>query len=134
MNANELRIRNLVEYQKGCYGYVYSIESAEPRKNKRFSDKSIITIFDGGLLSVPIDEIDPIPLTEDWLLKMGFVYRGIYYHFPNHDIFKLEQYKNKNAYWLRHASESLDSVRINHVHTLQNLYFSLTGEELQLTN
>jgi len=75
----------------------------------------------------------PIPLTEEWLLKFGFVLRGLYYHFPNYDIFKIEQYKLKNAYWLRHRTESLDCARINYVHQLQNLYFALTGKELELT-
>ena len=75
-------------------------------------------------------ELNPVKLTEEWLLKMGFVYRGIYYHFPKNDIFKLEQYKLKNAYFLKHSKESLDSVRINYVHQLQNLHFALTGEEL----
>ena len=76
------------------------------------------------------NKLKPIPLTEEWLLKFGFEKRGIYYHFPKHDIFKLEQYKLKNAYWLRYYTESIDCVRINSVHQLQNLYHALTGEEL----
>lgn len=74
----------------------------------------------------------PILLTEEWLERFGFILRGIYYHFPYNDIFKLQQYTVKNAYWLRHSSESLDSVRINYVHQLQNLHFALTGEELTI--
>ena len=142
MNANELRINNLVainnELLLETKGEIYKVSGINLRFESMFPDsKSVIFLDHTKSIRTysQFDEfIEPIPLTEDWLLKMGFVYRGIYYHFPNHDIFKLEQYKNKNAYWLRHASESLDSVRINHVHTLQNLYFSLTGEELQLTN
>lgn len=75
---------------------------------------------------------EPIPLTEEWLLKFGFVFRGIYYHFPLNDIFKLEQYKHKNSFWLRHGKESIDCTRINYVHQLQNLYFALTGQELTI--
>jgi hypothetical protein len=76
--------------------------------------------------------IEGIPLTEEWLFRFGFIYKGIYYNFPLNDIFKLEQYKLNNAYWLRHHSESLDCVKIKYVHQLQNLYFALTNEELKL--
>ena len=79
------------------------------------------------------DTYKPVPITEDWLLKFGFELRGIYYHFPN-SYFKLEQYKNKNAYWLRSGTEDLDCTRINYVHQLQNLYFALTGKELTYGN
>jgi hypothetical protein len=111
MKATELRIGNLVLIGKE----VNILELVD------FAD-----IYENNT----IIHFEPIPLTEEWLLKMGFVYRGIYYHFPKNDIFKLEQYKLKNAYFLKHSKESLDSVRINYVHQLQNLYFALTGEEL----
>lgn len=68
MEVNELRIGNLVS-QNNFFGYVYSIESAEPRKEKRFSDKVIVTLFDNGLTAVTIDEVEPIPLTE-WIEKI----------------------------------------------------------------
>lgn len=68
LKAQDLRIGNLVT-QNGFYGYVYSIESAMPRSEKRFSDKEIITLFDNGITTVPIDEITPIPITEDILLN-----------------------------------------------------------------
>jgi hypothetical protein len=120
MKASDFRVGNLINHEK-------------------FGICQVITIYqntyDASLdgerkLCFATKETQPIPLTEEWLLKFGFEKRGIYYHFPKHDIFKLEQYKLKNAYWLRYYTESIDCVRINSVHQLQNLYHALTGEEL----
>jgi hypothetical protein len=85
------------------------------------------------ILSISNGDTDyqQIPINEEWLLKFGFEKMGLYYHFPD-SFFKLEQYKNKNAFWLRSGTEHLDCVRINYVHQLQNLYFALTGTELTL--
>lgn len=73
--------------------------------------------------------VKPIPLTEEWLLKFGFL-KDL-----ENDIFL-----NINAYaflyWQNNRVELLDNdnnFMISHcdyVHQLQNLYFALTGEEL----
>ena len=139
MKANSLRIGNLVS-QNGFYGYVYSIESAEPRNDIRFSDKDIITLFDNGITYVPIDEIEPIPLTEEWLLKFGYVkfelnqiYNEWYLNFDG--ILKYKIYETENS--LKNTSKfimpnSNKPIKIQYIHQLQNLYFALTGEELKL--
>lgn len=119
MTENELRIGNLIQWiSTGNIDVVIDIVTFDKRK--------------ANINNISISDCSGIEITEEWLLKFGFVYRGIYYHFPNNDIFKLEQYKNKNSFWLRHGSESIDCTRINYVHQLQNLYFALTGEELLL--
>jgi hypothetical protein len=120
MKAQELRIRNYARRKQD--GIVFQLNSDEIR----WIDYGL------NLDSFGKEIFEAIELTEEWLLKFGFVKRGIYYHFPKNDIFKLEQYKNKNAFWLRHGTESIDCTRINYVHSLQNLYFALTGEELKI--
>ena len=131
MTIAELRISNLV-MQNGFYGYVYSIASPEPRKEKRFSDKAVITLFDNGLTTVPIDEIEPITLTEEWLLKFGFekseskVSGSDYYTLSNYSI----MVNNNYFHFSLTSLESRYLTIINHVHQLQNLYFALTGKEL----
>jgi hypothetical protein len=74
----------------------------------------------------------PIPITEEWLLKFGFI-EGI------SDIVK---YPLKVIYRLKPDSltesdlcvgiENLYLKKIKHVHQLQNLYFALTQKELEL--
>ena len=75
MEKNELRIGNLIS-QNGFNGYVYAIQSEEPRSDKRFDGKVLVTLFDNGLTTVSIDEIEPILLTEEWHNKFGGVKSG----------------------------------------------------------
>ncbi len=80
-------------------------------------------------------EFEPIPLTEEWLERFGCKKqtssaKGIgefdWYELPNGmDLVWVLSSKS----WVR--IETVESVTIKHVHQLQNLYFALTGEELQ---
>jgi hypothetical protein len=66
----------------------------------------------------------PIPLTEEWLLKLGFikhVSQSIWYTLNKVDVWFFDgKYVN-----------DID-VEIKYVHQLQNLYFALTNEELTM--
>lgn len=74
---------------------------------------------------------NPIPLTEEILLKCGFVRRGI----TSNNGSKLTlhhkdyMYTNGRVYW--NSWCILDSIP-EHLHQLQNLYYALTGEELEV--
>lgn len=78
------------------------------------------------------DCLERIPLTEEWLLKFGFVF-GIKlqdftkgkYQFVEREILKGYFSENKVFYFL-------NNTKIKSVHQLQNLYFALTGEELEI--
>jgi hypothetical protein len=75
----------------------------------------------------------PIPLTEEWLLKFGFIKTSEYeFYFWQNSIWKLKEYKNKRYYELYHYSDEVDCTMIKYVNQLQNLYFALTGEELTI--
>ena len=78
-------------------------------------------------------EFDPIPLTEELLIKLGFeqmYFLGakINYYFEGNLIYSIidrhVEYKNGSINFIIRKCE--------HVHDLQNLYFALTGEELNL--
>lgn len=85
--------------------------------------------------------IEPIPLTEEWLLKFGFQLRD---GFSN--TFKLNVEKHQYDCSEITYSEKEGLLRfsngkekgttliphIKYVHQLQNLYFALTGEELSI--
>jgi hypothetical protein len=72
------------------------------------------------------DRIKPIPLTEEWLLKIGF---------ENNEAEKkyckkcITLYMEDNLFW---CDIFWDSLEIKSVHQLQNLYFALTNEELTI--
>jgi hypothetical protein len=110
MNANELRIGNFVEIDQ------YP------------NDRIIIQIKNGS----NIDQCgklnaSPIPLTEEWLLKFGFVSN------PYQDRYELDWLHiecNKTKGYLELWIEKPKSITLTSVHQLQNLYFALTQTEL----
>jgi hypothetical protein len=86
-------------------------------------------------------EYDPIPLTEEWLLKFGFEYKveelGVRFYEIQIGIsfisLSIEGHFNINSgesYWYMDR----DFKAPKYVHQLQNLYFALTGEELTIKN
>ena len=76
----------------------------------------------------------PIPLNKEWLIKLGFEYREL-----THDFYiKRGQQKEiliiKNITVFLCESNSMPKFICNleYVHELQNLYLSLTGEQLTI--
>ena len=107
MKANELRIGNF--YDNNGFVSVVSPNTIEEVWNAERS------------------WVKPIPLTEEWLLKFGFViHEDGYITCPN------------GRQWILHLDNEFEFEALNiiviYVHQLQNLYFALTGEELIKTN
>lgn len=67
---------------------------------------------------------EPIPLTEQWLLDFGFEKNDI----GNYDKRMELSFDGRNYRFM----QGWTNVKLKHVHKLQNLYFALTGEELEL--
>jgi hypothetical protein len=109
MNAKELRIGNWYQwYAEGKY-YEYQVEGIDLIQN--------------------YENFEPIPLTEDWLLKFGFKYdkpQDLYSHKSGHDLmFVKDGYVEFYLYEYGGAFKILEFV-----HQLQNLFFALTEQEL----
>lgn len=119
MKAQELRIGNLVMFREKKVVEVSnlgnSFETIELANGLRYG-------------SDDIEDYEPIPLIEEWLLKMGFEYSRDEFLF-NNGYFDL--IFNDNKVSLRVEGQWL-SLEIKHVHQLQNLYFALTGCELEI--
>lgn len=80
--------------------------------------------------------LEPIPLTEELFLKFGFEkcdklnYSGLWKKGGN-NFFDFDKYSP----WVILYKFDVDLVRvasIKHVHQLQNIYYSITGEEITL--
>lgn len=74
--------------------------------------------------------IEPIPITEEWLLKLGFEKIGVNFQFKGISIWFS---KYSESYQIRYCLIGSDierKINIEYVHQLQNLIFALTGEEL----
>jgi hypothetical protein len=76
-------------------------------------------------------QLEPIPLTAEWLLKFGITESGYnsedkaMYSLDDREVFIVQNTVTKRYYLDEYELE------IKHVHQLQNLYFALTGEELE---
>jgi len=115
MNAQELRIGN----------YVYYVNPNGDRVE-----------FQVLGLNTDASDIDPIPLTEEWLLNFGF---------DSHNIHSLNKFMSIelgmdgdffNAFIRQENNDdTVDCIlleELKHVHQLQNLYHALTGKELTI--
>jgi hypothetical protein len=122
MKANELRIGNLLNYQ--------TAEGDILTATIDWQDLKWLSEDEQGFNLVH----NPILLTEDWLLKFGFKYSLKLDDFmfkDQNDIFEMQPYKKgflNSVLWC--DNEILQEIK--YAHQLQNLYFSLTGEELSL--
>ena len=79
----------------------------------------------------------PIPLTEEWLLKFGFVAKSIDYNFTLGNIeiasaIRVLSTNERRNFYLDCDIPEWMKIQIEYVHQLQNLYFALTGEELTI--
>ena len=121
MKASELRIGNYIQVPFG---------DEEPWV------RSVDTIYYDSIMTENgrhcfEHEFDFVPLTEEWLVKFGFfinhyessIEERTVYQSPEHGI---TLFKEDNIWY----AYSLD-VHIKSVHQLQNLYFALTGQELE---
>lgn len=81
----------------------------------------------------------PIPLTEEWLIKLGFEhYNQLGYNIKNNN-FEIDIWFDDNGTIndIQLSSTNISGAYPNiknfqYLHQIQNLYFTLTGEELKL--
>jgi hypothetical protein len=130
MNANELRIGNkalLTDINEIC------IITSISNKYIGYETKSRIGECIPSCLN-------PIPLTEEWLLKFGFekddVFNKIFTYLRLHDlcINKLSFRKSEGFICYDGFKYRTLLKHIQYVHQLQNLYFALTGKELVISD
>lgn len=130
MKASELRIGNLVTVND-LFVTVHRIE-----EDMFWATHRNLLFFSGA-------ETKPIPLTEEWLLKLGLkkTTESDSYWMDFDIMHQLSIVLSPKGYFpilmeeAELASDDPQCVNLNlveHVHQLQNLYFALTGEELTI--
>lgn len=132
IEASELRIGNYLFDAKERLCEVMKIEITEDRE---FYAGAVY----GGITSLPNK---PIPLTEEWLIKLGLKkLKPWLYSFPNSSELLLWSNRNeefnhteKNYFSFALIEEErgqrLFGKMVVYVHELQNTFFALKGEEL----
>lgn len=136
MKINELRVGNYVKYNKNIVS-VYSISNPFPDKDKHFDNKEKVTLWINGLIDATIEEIEPIPLTEELFKKNGFIKQidweeVLYYRSED---MRMEVYENYYGWVVNIDDEKFTMVfsnNLKYVHELQNAYYISTGEELNI--
>jgi len=72
---------------------------------------------------------NPIPLTEEWLLKLGMVNNSNEWEKRHEEInFIIERFNNK--YYYTGGEGVILSKPMNYLHELQNLCYAITGKDL----
>lgn len=123
MKLNELRIGNVVSINKNA---LKLNENAGPHNAKIYSiSPTSVELSIGELLAeVQVDEISSITLSNELIKNMGFI----------------EHYNSIKTYYNPYMEIDHDfklmkvdfELKIKYVHQLQNLYFDITGKELEV--
>lgn len=140
VKASELRIGNLVtlnakQRQELFHNQIHAQKEFYQVKTI-YSDGDIALELDDEIVDLSETEIQPIELTEQYLLDFGFT-ENLEHEHPSFDEMNLGDFYIGNyndKYWIMEDLDqgSTGSPEIKYVHQLQNLYFAITGTELTL--
>lgn len=138
MKANELRIGNYVKINNAILpeteNRIYKISGVNLRFDISFPDSDSVISLDCIKTILTYNQfseyIEPIPLTEEWLLKFGF-------YKLHYEVAKPPQYRLGNRLIVLRDGVFCDygtGRKLEYVHVFQNLCFILEEKELQLVN
>lgn len=131
----ELRKGNLILLSVNYKDNIHKVDEI-------YTDEIKVTsIEDGGCFPRMImSSCNPIPITPEWLERCGFEYLPF-----STDISMFSFYKKSETFELIIVNDGINCEYkhgvfyyedehhpVEHVHQLQNIYFALTGEELQI--
>lgn len=143
MEAKDLRLGNYVKVPREDQS-PFRIDEFEflDENDCKIAKKQFIGENEVHPLTWYLKDIEPIELSEEWLLKFGFekkswksqgiVIECFYYEKNGIIIYLIEKGFEIE---IKQGDDQFNLFRVwNHVHQLQNLYFALTRSELELKN
>ena len=146
MKVNELCVGSYVMYNNNNIFQVTDISRAWPRLEMRYNNKPTVTIFNGGILTVGLDEITPLEITEEFLGWNGFEFDyelhgvddSLKFYELKLDMFTISIHEGSNTlgrnWWIHIDNKdccTMASADIQYVHQLQNI-LNICDIELQL--
>lgn len=115
MKVEDLRIDNYVNYQIGTSMFQGQVTTITKTR-----------IVVGGV-TYKFMSVQPIPLTEEWLIKFGYMFNNCYYLKDDSDI---EFFKSNGKLFCEFYGNWFSNIE--YVHDLQNLHFAIYKEELKI--
>lgn len=122
MKVNELKVGNYFD----LYGSVAKLHPSD---------------FNKWCKDFQFRDFRPIPITEEWLLKLGFEYYKPLDHYKiviNDVWYSIKSKHNFDGFWFTFVNLNLDETKempykkVEFVHQLQNLFFTLADQELTI--
>jgi len=149
MKAQELRIGNLIQIELGEREIAkveeLTLETGESNNQYYFLETNLLS--NNSKWVDPIDFFEPIPLTEEWLLKFGFTKKrnlrgnkidisAFSWFINNQEFLELKKYHcgdyDEGQTFYPTINYCDTNLVINYVHQLQNVYFALRNQELTI--
>ena len=133
IQAEELRLGNLII--NPIQGIIKVDTTIMSRVN------NLNSLIKQGLLTKE-DMFQPIPLTEDILLKIGFVFNDVYksHSIELNDYLNELEYYNSDIYEIKFYDSDFTKVYIDYkvvgckyLHELQNIFYVMEKQELDIT-
>lgn len=158
IKATELRLYNIIGCKVSNDSGIYQVEGIDGwkrifkskedenkyHKNKyslslkdkpvEFHDERLIRLSGGARNNEQYIEsqLRGIKLTEEWLLKLGFVGKdddGTFYHIEE-ILFQIQYLYLKEKKFVHIWDGAFTEAPVKYIHQLQNIFFALTGKEL----
>lgn len=134
ITAEQLRVGNFLQTKNGKQVEVWNIQS-DGINSYTWSETQYRVQSGGSDLSYEYEDLEPIKLTEQWVLDFEFKVES------NYDTFELEGFEletnqrnistnERSSFYLFLGEDHIFNRKIDFVHELQNLYFTLKQEEL----
>ncbi len=127
MKIQELRIGNLVTFQ-GQVMRVLSLSENKVTVRDKHENHRITLIAHAN-------DIKAIKITKNWALRLGFYKDSnmLFSKVTKSIVFTLKfDIKDDTFYAYEYRGLFLPHIKVQHIHQLQNLLFTLTGKELEI--
>jgi hypothetical protein len=133
LQANELRIGNNLQLTETARRDLWDCCEVQTESNivsvEWINKDEIGASVDGESHEFEYNDINPIPLTEEWLVKTDLIKDGILYEKGKFAI-KPWEVGHDIEWVIFWGDKAILYEKEYKVHQLQNLYFALTGKEL----
>lgn len=136
MNNRELRLGNFIQQSsiKAGGSIIEKMKVGAPNGFLKVNAEYFMFYLDSYLFS-------PIPITEEWLIKFGFLktsidgnFYSLYLNDSDEESFSRQRIEVIGLKYIELCRSGICFKRFEckYIHELQNLYYALTGKELEL--